>query len=44
MWKHIIIFVCTGGGIEIVKLPQAAGGWGGGWIVIPQGGNPSILF
>ena len=23
-WKHISIFVCTGGGIEIVKMPQAA--------------------
>ena len=24
MWKHLIIFVCTDGGMEIVKLPQAA--------------------
>ena len=39
MWKHVIIFQCTGGGMEIVKLPQAAqlanggrgaGGRGGG--------------
>ena len=26
MWKHIIIFVCAGGGMEIVsKLPQGSG-------------------
>ena len=24
MWKHIISSVCTGCGMEIVKLPQAA--------------------
>ena len=24
MWKHVIIFVCAGGGMGIVKLPQAA--------------------
>ena len=28
MWKHIIIYQCTGGGMEIVKLPQASGGRG----------------
>ena len=32
--EHIIIFVCAGGGMEIVKLPQAAnqaaGDLGGG--------------
>ena len=32
MWKHLIIFQCTDGGMGIVKLPQAvqqaAGGQG----------------